>query len=1146
MAQRIMVDQYEVLAEIGRGTMSVVYRADDLRNDRPVALKLLPRELYEDIAVRTRFEQVAQALMTIEHPAIVPVYDFGEFNKQPYLVMPYMEGAPFANQLELGPFSINEAVSYIERLAPALQHAHDAGLIHRNIKPSNVLFDNEGSPYLSDFGLIAFGRPFAQISGHIVVGTPEYIAPELSEPGTASPLADIYALGVLLYRMLAGYLPYDGRSPIEIFRGHIEKPVPNLRTVRPDLPETVQHVLLGAMAKDPSDRYQSPVEMQEDLLSMMSRIGMSPSEPGAIPVYVAPSRLDTAAGQKPSFGQYDTIPEWYNEEMSTTKDIPVGLEAAQADRAPTTPRADDTAVSSAAAAVAEPTPEPRRRRSRSDERRAVGNWRAAQARRAGANEFFVRLAGFTMPPVLALSMVGVMLAVLAIWFRITFQPYWSDIQIWLGMATPPVTVEESLAGVYSTPVPVPTVLPTALPVIQTAQAHSGPVSALACDPASGRIASGGEDGQIVLWQAGSGGVSRGSSLTGHRSGVSDLAFSPGGTRLASAGLDGTVRIWDAGAGSALLTLGSEFGQPVNAVAWSADGHILAAGGNDGLLVAWDLTSLAAYERVIYQPLNRGPVEALVFEGNDTLLVGVGYLDDNHLLTVNVTQGVVSREVLFDSTIYDLTLAPDGGRLYLSTEKGLRVVDLASGTPAAVGIGDRVFTAAAISPDGLELAGATGEPSVNVWELASGMRIRQFPQEAISVTTSGGDQPVVTTVAWTDDDQLVTGWSDGTITTWDTLATAYGPPSGVVERVMDTSTVAQIEKPVLRLGGLAYAVQSLGFSPDGSLLVAGSQGGRLLMWNTRTGQPYPTLVEANVRMNGAAFHPSGGWLATVSEDGYGIDIRDVVSGRILVNQPVDAGFEIGSMTWSNDGSLLVVGLRSNTVFRDDPFCTENPNCLCDSSGLVCPEGSEPTGDSLCRETPDCYCLGVDRYCDQGRVLVWEWDGETLSDPHRFQGGNSGAVSDVSISPDRSEVAAAFEGVYQEMFVWSMETGEEVGTLRADYSVSGLAWSESGLAIAHGMGLDIVDMQTGDLIAQVAAAEDDGFRSAAWHPSGELLAGGTIGGVVVIVDAQGEVITTLSLPDDEYQGPVDRLVFSPDGRLLAAGMGNGMIVLWGVVE
>ncbi len=1137
MAQRIMVDHYEITSEIGRGAMSVVYRADDLRNDRPVALKLLPRELYADIAVRTRFEQVAQALTTIEHPAIVPIYGFGEFNNQPYLVMPYMEGAPFACQLELGPFSINEAVGYIERLAPALQFAHNAGLIHRNIKPSNVLFDGDGSPYLADFGLIAFGRPFAQISGHIVVGTPEYIAPELAEPGTASPLADVYALGVLLYRMLSGHLPYDGHSAIEIFRGHIEKPVPNLRTDRPDLPEAVQQVLLGAMAKDPSDRYQNPMEMQENLLNMMNRIGMTASEAGATPVYIQPSRLEPAAAHEPTFGQYDTIPEWYEEEMSTTKDIPVGLISSQSDRAPTAPHIGE-------APAAEPIPEPRRRRRRADERRAVGNWRAAQARRAGANEFFVRLAGFTMPPTLAWSMVGVMLAVLLIWFQTTFRPYWSDIQIWLGLATPAVTIEESLADAYPTPLPVPTVLPTAVPILQTAQAHSGPVTALAYDPASGWVASGGEDGQIILWKTGADGVSRSATLTGHRSGVDDLSFAPGGARLASAGLDGTVRVWDTGAGAALLTLGGEFSQPVNAAAWSADGRYLAAGGNEGLLVAWDVTSLAAYERVLYQPLNRGPVEALAFNGNVALLVGVGYLADNHLLTVDVTRGTVSREALIDSAIHDLALTPGGDRLYLSTDSGLRAVDLASGAPAAGGIDDRAFNDSAIAPDGLTVAGATGEAAVSLWNLASGTRIRQYPQKTPSGAAGGGNQPVVTSIVWTDDNQLVTGWSDGVVTTWDLLSTAYGPPSGVVEREIDASTAALIEEPVLWLGGLSYPVQSLGFSPGGSLLVAGSQGGRLLMWDTETGQPYPTLVKANVRMNGAAFHPSGGWLAAVSEDGYGIDIRDVLNGEVLVTQPVDEGFEIGSVAWSSDGELLAVGLRSNTVFRDDPFCTENPNCLCDESGLVCPEGSEPTGDSLCRETPDCYCLGVDRYCDQGRVLTWRWDGETLSAPQRLQASNTGAMIDVAISPDRSALAAAFDGLYRELVIWSLESGEVTGMLEADYTVGGLAWSESGLAVAHGTGLDIIDMETGDLIGQVAAGEEDGFRSAAWHPSGDLLAGGTVGGAVVIVDAQGEAITTLSLPDGDYQGPVDRLAFSPDGRLLAAGMDNGMVVVWGV--
>ena len=223
--------RYEILTEIARGGMATVYHAHDPRFERDVAIKVLPQALLHDPQFRTRFEREAKVIARLEHPAIVPVYDFGEEDGQPYIIMRFMSGGDLSEMIARGPMSLDETAKIISRLAPALDAAHALDIIHRDIKPGNVLFDRYSNAYLSDFGIarIISEDQAATITGGAIIGTPAYMSPEqVQGMKTISGRTDIYALGILIYQMLTGERPYQADSTAQLMMMHILEPVPKI------------------------------------------------------------------------------------------------------------------------------------------------------------------------------------------------------------------------------------------------------------------------------------------------------------------------------------------------------------------------------------------------------------------------------------------------------------------------------------------------------------------------------------------------------------------------------------------------------------------------------------------------------------------------------------------------------------------------------------------------------------------------------------------------------------------------------------------------------------------------------------------------------------------------------------------------------
>ncbi|HMR67143.1 MAG TPA: protein kinase, partial [Anaerolineae bacterium] len=255
---------YQVLGPLGEGGMAAVYKAFQPGVERNVALKILPRVLAKDEQFVARFEREARVLANLQHPHILPVFDYGQEDGYTYITMPMVKSGTLSQLLKQGePLPLAQIEKLIGQIGDALDYAHGQGIVHRDIKPSNVLLDERGNCLLTDFGIAkrveASDNKLAATGG--IIGTPSYMSPEQGSGGEIDRRSDIYSLGIILYEMATGRVPFKAETPLAVMIKHLNDPLPLPRQVNPNLPEAVEQVILKALAKNPDHRFQSAGEM---------------------------------------------------------------------------------------------------------------------------------------------------------------------------------------------------------------------------------------------------------------------------------------------------------------------------------------------------------------------------------------------------------------------------------------------------------------------------------------------------------------------------------------------------------------------------------------------------------------------------------------------------------------------------------------------------------------------------------------------------------------------------------------------------------------------------------------------------------------------------------------------------------------------
>jgi serine/threonine-protein kinase len=256
----VIAGRYRLDGRLGGGETAEVWAATDLELDRKVAVKLLARG-----ADPRRFRREARAVAALAHPNVATLYDYGEAGERPFMAFEYLSGGSLEERLAAGPLGVKEVERVARDLAAGLAYAHAHGILHRDLKPANVLFDASGNAKLADFGIAQIADEAGLTSAGTVLGTASYLAPERAAGEAATPASDVYAFGVILFRMLTGRLPFESRNALDLATMHRDRPPPAVTDFREDAPARLESLAFAALAKSPSDRPPDGGALQAEL-----------------------------------------------------------------------------------------------------------------------------------------------------------------------------------------------------------------------------------------------------------------------------------------------------------------------------------------------------------------------------------------------------------------------------------------------------------------------------------------------------------------------------------------------------------------------------------------------------------------------------------------------------------------------------------------------------------------------------------------------------------------------------------------------------------------------------------------------------------------------------------------------------------------
>ncbi len=425
--------QYEIIEPLGKGGMASVYRAHQPSLDREVAIKVIAQEYAHDPDFAERFRREEKSIARLRHPNILTVYDAGEENGLLYLVMELIEGQTLKEKINGRPLPVDEAIHYTTQIASALDYANKNNIIHRDVKPSNVLIDKDDRAVLSDFGIAKLAEQNMRqlTSTGTGVGTPDYMSPEQALGETVDARSDQYSLAVMSYELLTGRPPYNGDTPIAIVMGHVSKPLPSPRLLNPDIPLKVEQALAKALSKKAADRYETSAAFSRALLEA-NRSGAVESVSSSASTHVA----------RPT-------PNYNPQAGVTPTDATLPISSSYFPSAPgVTPYTDPQQSQRYSDALGQPTPLPQNRPAE-PYNYAQNNWQAGAGYAPTGSAASAKKSGFPLVPVVIGAAI-ILIAALAIILILA-----------LGGSKDPAP--NVVASATAPPAPAPTVTPAPAP-----------------------------------------------------------------------------------------------------------------------------------------------------------------------------------------------------------------------------------------------------------------------------------------------------------------------------------------------------------------------------------------------------------------------------------------------------------------------------------------------------------------------------------------------------------------------------------------------------------------------------------------------------------------------------------------------------------
>ncbi len=929
-----LVPGYEVLGVLGKGGMGVVYQARHVALGRLVALKVLPHAEHAGADALQRFEAEAVAVARLNHPHVVQVYEIGECQGLPYFAMEYCEGGSLDKHLDGTPWQPDRAAALIETLAGAVHAAHGAGVVHRDLKPGNVLLSADGTLKVTDFGLAKRLDVEGQTRTGVMMGTPSYMAPEQAgQAKDVGPAADVYALGAILYELLTGRPPFKGATDYDtILQVVSDEPVP-VRRLQPKAPKDLETVCHKCLEKDPRKRYASAAALGEDLRRFGAGESVSARPVGAAGKVVRWGRrrpavsallvlvaVVTAAGTGGMLWSY-------------------GEALRQSDAAR---RAKGEAESKA--------DEVRLEKDRADQKTHEADTKAQQLERTA---YLVRLnqAHRAWLDTQAFSNVGIVERLLDQdrqrpqskdlrgfeWYYLdrlchqellelegtcmAFSPDGKSLAS--GCADGTVRIWDAATG---------------RELFQPLRASTERVSCIAFSPDGKRLAAGGlqkstrqrgaQDAVVKIWPL----PPRGEPviLKGHFGSITSFAFSPDGRQIAIAFDHGAILVKDSITSEPLAALQSPLGKWPHAVAFSPNGKRVAmdlSSRSEGWVQVWDWQ---AGQIMFRRGSDHGPVYDVAFSPNGKQLVSAMY--DGTVMVREAQNGRDIRSLrAHRSSVMRLAFARDG-RLATASDGGLAKVWHMDSGQALLALNAHAYTIGglAFSPDGKHLATASGG-TVKVWDAHRGQETRVLRtateklDDSLICHASLSVDPDNRHIAVVDGDRLSVWDMDSgqRVPTLgcDATAAAFSPDgkhvacasaagwlSSAMMTIRDMPTGRN--ERTQKLNGAGGHNDRMIFSPDGNLL-AGGFGTSVRVWDVATGREQTRLKGKQTNSIALAFSPDGRRLAISPLNQPEVGIWDLQSGRQYqtLKRHLD---RVGGVAFSPDGAQLATASWDRTL------------------------------------------------------------------------------------------------------------------------------------------------------------------------------------------------------------------------------------------